>query len=85
MNEYADKLRSIGAPRKLGKTERKIERADSATVITDQHWDGRQDATVRPATVRHGARVHNTGRKAGQLAEVTPLPRKERKARYGEE
>ena len=84
-NSYRDKLKTIGTPRRMGQSEHKVEKADDATVITTAHWDGRQDATVRPATVRKGARVHNTGKKKGELAEVTPLSRKERKARYGEQ
>lgn len=83
MSEYRDKLCSIGAPRKLGQAERRVRREDGATVVEREKWDGSQDATVTPDTVRHGARIHNTGKKRGEIAEVTPLSRKESRRRYG--
>lgn len=85
MNEYSRKLRSIAAPRRLGQSNRKVEKADGSMVIHEEHWDGSQDATVRPATVRYGARTHGMGRRKGEIAEVIPLTRKERKERHGDE
>ena len=83
-NPYREKLRSISTPRKTGKVETKVERTDTSTVIHKEHWDGSVDAVVRPDTVRHGARVHQQGRKKGEMAEVRQLTPKERKDRYGE-
>lgn len=70
MNEYLEKLRSIGAPRRSGSAREVVERHDSATIITTEHWDGRKDTTVRPDTTRFEAVAHTTGRKRGQIADV---------------
>lgn len=80
-----DKLRSIGAPRRIGQSEQTVVQEKGATLLTTEHWDGRQDATVRPDVVRQGARVHKTGKKRGQVAEIRTMTPKERRERYGDE
>lgn len=85
MSEYAEKLKSLGFPRKLGASEKKVEVADGRKVAeTVEHWDGKQDATVYPDVIRRGVKTHNTGKKKGQVAEVRNMDRKERKERYGD-
>jgi hypothetical protein len=83
VNPYREKLLSISAPRRLGASERTVERTGKSTVISDEHWDGRRDATVRPDPVRYGGRVHSTGRRKGEVAEVAPMSDKEARHRYG--
>lgn len=84
MTEFREKALSIATPRKTGETERRVEKAEGTTVIHDVHWDGRQDAIVRPDVVRYGAKIHNTGKKKGQTAEVREMTPKERRERHGE-
>lgn len=85
MSEYADKLRSLGFPRRLGQTEQRQTVADGRLVATEaEHWDGRKDATVFPDVVRYGARTHGTGKRRGEVAEVRELDKRERRDRYGE-
>jgi hypothetical protein len=83
MSEYRDKLLGISAPRRLGQSERRVEEHDGTRVETVEHWDGRRDATVTPDVVRYGARVHRTGKRTGEVAEVRTLDRREREERYG--
>lgn len=66
-----DKYRSIGVMTKAGSSRTTTEREESATVTTTEHWDGRQDATITPDTVRFAGRVHGQGKKEGQVAEIT--------------
>jgi hypothetical protein len=80
-----DKLRTIGAPRRVGTSAQTVAREKGSTTITTEHWDGRKDATVRPDVVRYGARIHKTGKKRGQVAEVREMTPKERKERHGDE
>lgn len=85
MSEYADKLRSLGFPRRLGATERREVVEDGRRVAaTEEHWDGRRDATVYPDVVRHGTRVHRSGSRRGEVAEVYTMTPKERRERYGD-
>lgn len=81
---YADDHR-FSAPRKSGQAETKVTKEAGAVVQTTEHWDGRKDATVTPDVVRYGARVHNQGKKRGDLAEIRVLDHKERRERYGDE
>lgn len=67
---FAEKARSINTPRKIGAVERTVERAGGSTVIHDTHWDGRVDATVRPATVEFETVIHKAGTKTGKVAEI---------------
>jgi hypothetical protein len=83
-NSYRDKLLSIATPRKTGQPERRVRRERGATLIETEKWDGSQDATVIPDTIRHGARLHNSGKKRGEIAEIAPLSEKEKKSRYGD-
>jgi hypothetical protein len=84
-NEYLEKLRSIGVVGKnVGKPRVGVTKAEGSTVIETEHWDGRQDATVRPATVRYSVRAHTTGKKQGEVAEISKMSKKERTERYGE-
>lgn len=57
MTEFADKLRSLSFPRKLGGTERKpVQNEDTGRFDAgyyDVHWDGRQDAHVTPDAVSY--------------------------------
>lgn len=73
-NEYLDKLRSIGAPRRLGgqrtTTERVSDGMHGALHRHTEHWDGREDHAVVPDTAKFEARFHNSGRKRGQVAEI---------------
>lgn len=84
MSAYTEKLRSLGfGIRPRSETKREV--ADGRVVAeTTEHWDGRQDATVYPDVVRYGARVHQQGKKRGEVAEVRTLTKKEREARYGD-
>lgn len=85
MSAYRDKLLGIATPRKLGQAERRDIVEDGRRVATEvEHWDGRQEATVYPDVIRHGARVHNTGKKKGEVAEIRTMNRKERRERYGD-
>ena len=79
-----DKLRSISVPRRLGKSERRVQKVKGSTVIETEHWDGKQDATVRPDVVRYGGRVHKTGKRKGTVAEVKKMTSRERRERHGE-
>jgi len=82
---YAEKLRSIGFPRRSGQAETKREVADGRVVAeTTEHWDGRQDATVYPDVIRYAARAHATGRKKGEVAEIHEMTTKERRERHGD-
>lgn len=83
-NEYLDKLRGLGFPRKQGQSETRVVREQGALLETTEHWDGRQDATVHPDVVRYGARTHQAGRKRGEVAEVKVLGPKDREERYGD-
>jgi hypothetical protein len=84
-NEFLDRVRSIGFPRRSGQSETRQVVEDGRVVATEvEHWDGRQDATVYPDVVRYGTRVHRTGRKRGEVAEVHTLGEKERRERYGD-
>lgn len=83
MSEYLDKLKSIGVMRRKGQSRERREKTPAAVVKTTEYWDGRQDATVTPDTVRFGARVHNTGSKKGQAAEIHKMSDKQRKQHYG--
>ena len=84
MTEFGDKVRSIAAPRGL-QSKRTVERGDhGALVAHTEHSGGRVDAVVRPDIVRMGARVHNAGKRKGQIAEVRRLTPKERRERYGD-
>lgn len=52
---YKEKIRSISAPRKLGQSERqKVLNEDNGKVGGEHvvHWDGRQDAIVRPQAIQ---------------------------------
>ena len=54
MSEFADKVRSISVPRRLGQIERvpkEDERDGKVRGFEDKHWDGRQDALVIPRPV----------------------------------
>jgi hypothetical protein len=83
--EFREKVRSLGFPRKMGASERKVEVADGRKVVeTTEHWDGRQDATTYPDVVRYGTRHHRTGKRKGRVAEVHEMDRKERRERYGD-
>jgi len=64
------KDKGVSTPRRLGKTEVTVEKAKGATVVHERHWDGRVDARVTPPPVNLKARVHRTGKKRGQVAEV---------------
>ena len=49
MSDYQEKIRSIGAPRKLGRSERQEVRDERDGTRAGEHvvhWDGRQDAIV---------------------------------------
>jgi hypothetical protein len=70
MSEFAEKIRTIGAPRGRSTVRKVVERDRSATIITTEHSDGRQDVAVRPDTVRYEAVSHRTGSKKGQVAEI---------------
>lgn len=51
MSAYRDKLLSIAAPRRLGRSEkvRVVDDRDGSTAgIHTKHWDGRQDAVAMP-------------------------------------
>lgn len=57
MNEFQEKLSSLGFPRKLGASEKvpvTDERDGSVGGYHVVHWDGRQDAHIntKPVTVR---------------------------------
>lgn len=85
MSEFADKVRSLGFPRKQGQAETKREVSDGRVVSkTTEHWDGRKDATIYPDVVRYGTKVHGTGKQKGEVAEVRTMDRKERRERYGD-
>lgn len=85
MSEFADKVRSLGFPRKQGQAETKREVADGRVVATTiEHWDGRQDATVYPDVVRYGTEVHHTGKKRGEVAEIRKMTKKERRETHGD-
>lgn len=71
MSEFLDKVRSIGTIGRAPKSRSTEDRVDGATIIHTEHADGRVDATVRPDTVEYRARTHSTGKKRGQVAEVT--------------
>ena len=84
-NGFKEKLRSLSFPRKAGQSERKVEIADGRKVAeTTTHWDGKQDAIVYPDVIRRGTRVHHTGKKKGEVAEITEMDRKTRKEKYGD-
>jgi hypothetical protein len=54
VTEFADKARTIGAPRKWGQKKRtKVRREDDGghAGLQIEHWDDRVDAVVRPRTV----------------------------------
>lgn len=55
-----EKLQSLGFPRKMGKTERKVVKNEddgSDAGYHDVHWDGSQDAHVTPKPVAVKAKV----------------------------
>jgi hypothetical protein len=84
-SEYAEKLRGIGFLSRQGTSDRRDVVEGGRRVATEvEHWDGRKDATVYPDVVRYGARVHRTGKRTGEVAEVQTLGRKERRDRYGD-
>lgn len=85
MNEYLEKLRSIGHLGRAPKSHTKTERVDGAVIAHTEHADGRVDANVRPDTIRLHATQHNTGARKGEVAEIAPLNAKERKERYGDQ
>ncbi len=69
MNDYLEKLRTIATiPRPSTKSE-KVERTDKSIIRTTEH-DGIVDTAVTPDTVRYNGRVHKTGKKRGEIAEV---------------
>ena len=52
--EYQEKIRTIAAPRKIGRSERQPvtdERDGSIAGHHVVHWDGRQDAVAIPRSV----------------------------------
>ncbi len=54
VSEYAEKIRSIAAPRKMGQLERQEvldERDGTRAGEHVIHWDGRQDAIVEPKPI----------------------------------
>jgi hypothetical protein len=54
MTEFADKAKTIGAPRRWGQKKRtKVQRDDDGTHagLQIEHWDDRVDAVVRPRTI----------------------------------
>lgn len=78
MNEYRQKLLSISAPKGV-KAKRTVAKENGSTVVTTEHPD-RQDVTVTPAPVRFKARMHRSGSKRGQIAEVRLKTQRERRA-----
>ena len=81
----SEKWKSIGYLRRRGSSERRVEKTKNTEIVTTEHWDGRKDATVRPDVVRYGARMHSTGRKRGQVAEVREMTPKERRETHGDD
>lgn len=60
MNEYQEKIRSLGFSLQRGSSRRKPvidERDGSIGGHHVEHWDGSQDAVVRPKTLRVKARL----------------------------
>lgn len=59
MNEYQQKLRSLGFPRKMGASEKRpvineIDGSDGGHEVV--HWDGSQDAHVKLTTFTGSAK-----------------------------
>ena len=85
-NPYRDKLLSIGFGQRTGESRTTHEVVDGRVVMTTtDHADGRVDAIVRPDVIRHGTRLHRTGTRRGQVAEVYEMGPKERRERYGDQ
>lgn len=75
MNEYLEKLRSIGVVKGARGPRETVERHVSddgraATVKTVEHADGRRDATITPDTVSYETVTHKTGKNKGKVAEI---------------
>ena len=84
-NGFKEKLRSLSFPRKTGQSERKVEVVDGRKVSeTVKHWDDHVDTIVYPDVIRRGTKVHHTGKKKGEVAEITEMDRKTRKEKYGD-
>ena len=53
-NEYLDRIKGFGAPRRWGQSQKKIktdERDGSVAGYEVEHWDDRQDAVVQTKPV----------------------------------
>lgn len=62
MNEYQEKIRTIGVSTRRGSSRRKNvidERDGSVGGYHVEHWDDRQDAVVQPKTLRVKAKLIN--------------------------
>ncbi len=60
MNEYQEKLKSLGFGTKRGQSEKRIltdERDGTVAGVETEHWDGSQDAAARPKTIRVKAQL----------------------------
>ncbi len=68
--DYIAKVRSIGAPRRWGTVNTKVEQSPYGELEHTEHWDDRVDATVRPKTVEYKALKHNTGKRKNEVAEI---------------
>ena len=81
---FREKLRSLSFGRRAPAAKVTEERGEGGRLIARHvEHDDRIDATVFPDVVRYGARVHKTGKRTGQTAEVRVMDRKERGERYG--
>ncbi len=59
MSEFADKVRSIGTARHKGTDRHVAVRNEHDGTIGGkhvEHWDGSQDAVIRPQTIRRAMR-----------------------------
>ena len=68
MTEFAEKLRSLSFPRKMGVTEIKPvldERDGTVGGYHDVHWDGSQDARVLPKSLRMKLTTNDPAADAG--------------------
>jgi len=75
--EWLERMRSISVTTQHVKTsvvdgkKQTVTKDPGGLVVQSEHADGRVDATVKPETVRYGARAHSTGKKRGEVAEIT--------------
>lgn len=63
MNEYLQKLRSVGilSPDRKSRTEKWVHDGDRSGSYQTEHWDGRQDVNIKAG----GIRVDRTGKVIG--------------------